>query len=68
MAQVPLAELVSPKDMVCATDMQGRLVRTLRRRGTMVDVSSLPDGMYCLRSINRKGKTHRLGMFMVRRH
>lgn len=68
MAQVPLAELVSPKDMVCATDMQGRLVRTLRRRGTMVDVSSLPDGMYCLRSINRKGKTYRLGMFKVRRH
>jgi uncharacterized lipoprotein YddW (UPF0748 family) len=65
--RVPLAELISQRDMLFATDMEGRMVKTLRRKGIMVNVSSLPDGMYFLRSVNRKGKTHRLGMFKIKR-
>jgi hypothetical protein len=32
-----------------------------------IDISSLPDGVYILRSLNKKGITHRLGQFIIRR-
>lgn len=33
-----------------------------------MDVADIPDGMYVLRSLSRKGKTHRLGWAFIRRH
>lgn len=47
--------------------LQGGLIATLPYRQGTVSVTSLPDGMYVLRSLNRKGVTHRLGTFIIRR-
>lgn len=63
----PLLDLISQRDALLATTMQGRVVRTLRHDGTKVSVRGLDNGMYILRSVNRKGKTHRLGMFKIKR-
>lgn len=47
--------------------LQGHIVATRPYKGTTADVSSLPEGMYVLRSLGRKGVTHRLGYFVIRR-
>ena len=47
--------------------LQGHIVATRLYNGTVADVSSLPEGMYVLRSLGRKGVTHRLGYFVIRR-
>jgi len=47
--------------------LQGTLVATRPWRGNKTDVSTLPEGFYQLRSLGRKGVTHRLGFFKVER-
>lgn len=47
--------------------LQGHIVATRLYNGTVADLSSLPEGMYVLRSLGRKGVTHRLGYFVIRR-
>lgn len=47
--------------------LQGHIVATRLYNSTVADVSSLPEGMYVLRSLGRKGVTHRLGYFVIRR-
>ena len=48
--------------------LQGTLVATRPWRGNQADVSTLPEGFYQLRSLGRKGITHRLGFFKIKRH
>ncbi len=38
-----------------------------RKYDTTLNVSRIPDGMYIIRSISKKGKTHRLGWVFIRR-
>ena len=52
---------------VCIETMQGKLVTSLPYVGKFADVSKVPEGFYQLRSVNKKGVTHRLGFFMVKR-
>ena len=47
--------------------MQGQLIATRPYIGQYLDVSQMPEGFYQLRSLNRKGITHRLGFFMIKR-
>ena len=64
--------------MVCIETVQGKLVTTLPYKGKEIrkgnekfleaDISKIPDGFYQLRSLNRRGITHRLGFFMIKRH
>ncbi|MBQ7514405.1 MAG: family 10 glycosylhydrolase [Prevotella sp.] len=46
--------------------LQGSAVRTYKN-SQQIDISWLPEGMYELVSVNRKGTTHRLGFFCVKR-
>ncbi|MBQ9637512.1 MAG: family 10 glycosylhydrolase [Prevotella sp.] len=54
-------------DMVCIATMQGKPVATRPYRGKKTNVEQLPEGFYQLRSLGRKGVTHRLGFFMIKR-
>ncbi|MBM6993278.1 MAG: family 10 glycosylhydrolase [Prevotella sp.] len=47
--------------------LQGSIVDTRTYQGKTIDVSRLPNGYYVLRSLGRKGVTHRLGFFQVKR-
>ena len=49
---------------VCS--LQGNIVSTCRRQ-PVVDISRLPDGIYQLKSLGKKGASHRLGFFTIRR-
>ncbi len=55
-------------DLVAIETLQGSIVATRTYRGTHVEVGSLPNGYYVLRSLGRKGVTHRLGFFKIDRH
>ena len=49
------------------TRITDRLLKCDGKTLSLADVSSLPEGMYVLRSLGRKGVTHRLGYFVIRR-
>ena len=53
--------------VVAIETMQGQLIATRPYIGSHLDVSQMPEGFYQLRSLNRKGITHRLGFFMIKR-
>lgn len=64
--QLPTKPSVLDADMVACESLQGVVVYT----GAYTDrlnVSRLAEGTYILRSVNRKGISHRLGFFQVRR-
>jgi len=48
--------------------LQGSTIATLPYRGTSVDVRRIPEGMYIIRSLGKKGSPHRLGFIQVKRN
>ena len=54
-------------DLLQVCDMKGRTVRTYTNR-PQIYIGLLPEGMYQLRSLHRKGHTHRLGTFSIKRN
>ena len=47
-------------DMILVKDLAGKAVTTLVRRGNQMDIRTLPNGMYTLYALDKRGKTHRL--------
>ena len=54
-------------DYIAIETLQGTVVATRPFRGKTIDISTIPDGVYSLRSLNKKGVTHQLGRFIIRR-
>lgn len=54
-------------DYATIETLQGTVVRVVSYSGSPVDVSRLEEGIYIVRSLGKKGRTHRLGHFEVRR-
>lgn len=52
--------------LVIIRDMQGRVITSRTFSNNRINVSSLPDGMYEIRSLNPKDISHRLGYFQKR--
>ena len=53
-------------DFIVIETLQGRQV-AIRPYAGHLDMEGIPDGMYQLRSLGKKGRTHRLGFFMLKR-
>ena len=53
-------------DLLVVCDMQGRTVKTFFNR-PQINISLLPEGMYQLKSMHKKGHSHRLGFFSIKR-
>ena len=53
-------------DYVAICSLQKNIVRTSPYR-RQIDITQLPDGLYELRTLNKKGVMHRLGFFSIRR-
>lgn len=53
-------------DFIMIETLQGRQV-AIRPYAGHLDMEGIPDGMYQLRSLGKKGRTHRLGFFMLKR-
>ena len=55
-------------DYVVVETLQGQRLMTRPYKDTRLDIRRLPEGVYVLRSLNRKGITHRIGQFSIKRH
>lgn len=64
--QLPAKLSTLDADMVICETLQGSVLLT-GKYSTRLNVSFLPEGYYILRSMGRKGITHRLGFFQVKR-
>jgi len=53
-------------DLLVVCDLKGRTLQTYTNR-QQINISRLPEGMYLLKSLHKKGHTHRLGMFSIKR-
>lgn len=47
--------------------LQGTMVALKPYRGLYADISDIPEGIYVLKSLGRKGVTHRMGYFTIKR-
>ena len=65
--RLPAKGQVLDAEFIAIETLQGQVVVTLPYRGTYADISRLPDGVYRMRSIGRKGRSHRIGLFSVKR-
>jgi hypothetical protein len=54
-------------DVIAFVSMAGNVITTRPYRGKRADIRTIPDGIYTLRSVNKKGVTHRIGMVYIRR-
>ena len=64
---LPDNSTVLDADFVIVETMEGRSVGVYPY-SRQLDVSALPEGMYQLRSLGRKGRTHRIGFFAIRKN
>lgn len=67
---LPAAATMTDTEYLLAETMQGGAVAMMpySRNTSRADISRLPDGMYSLRSLNQKGISHRLGIFVKKSH
>ena len=64
---LPRKDKALDADMLFVETLQGNVVGQFTYHGERLDISTIPDGVYQLRTVNSKGITHRLGFFAVRR-
>ena len=65
--KLPKKPSVLDADYMAIETMQGQLLMTVPYHNDYANVSRLPDGIYQLRSIGRKGVSHRMGLFTIKR-
>ena len=67
--EVPAAVELADAEYLLVVSMQGNTITTIphMRHARAADIRRIPDGIYSLRSLNRRGISHRLGMFIIRR-
>jgi hypothetical protein len=67
----PLTLPVKPStldaDYLLIENIMSQQVAIRPYRGTRLHVEGLPDGMYQIRSLGKKGQNHRLGFFSIKR-
>ncbi len=64
---IPEKPKVSDAQYLVVETLAGNIVATRPYQGTRVDIRQLAEGVYTLRSVNRRNVTHRLGQFIVKR-
>ena len=64
---LPPASSQSDSQVYAVATMQGNMLKTLTPQGTTIDVSNMGEGIYQLRILQRKGNSHLVGHFIIRR-
>ncbi len=65
--QMPHAAKTVDAGFAIIETLQGTIVATMPYSTSQLNIASVPDGTYTLRSLGKKGITHRLGFFMIKR-
>lgn len=63
---IPHFNEIPPADYLAVYSMQGNILNT-KPFAADIYLSEIPNGVYELRTLNRKGDTHRIGFFLVKR-
>ena len=65
--QIPASARLADIEYLLVETIEGSALMTLpyHRSQTLADLKDMPRGVYVLRSLNRKGVSHRLGMFEI---
>ncbi len=64
---MPHAARTADAGFAIVETLQGTIVATMPYSTARLNIESLPEGIYTLRSLGKKGITHRLGFFMIKR-
>ncbi len=64
--RIPAKPVTLDADFIIIKSMAGNIVATMPY-STALDIHSIPEGVYTIHSLNRKGRTHRLGLFIIKR-
>ena len=64
---LPVKPSTLDADHVLIETIEGQPVASRPYDGSPIDVSSLPEGVYQWRTLGKKGRTHRLGFFTIKR-
>ena len=65
--QAPDKGKVLDADYLMIETLQGNIIATRPYCETGIDISEIPEGMYVLKSLGRKGIGHRMGHFTIKR-
>ena len=60
-------QVAKGSNMLVIEDITGQMVRIGTRSGRQVNVGTLAEGLYQLRTVNARGTSHRVGFFRVKR-
>ena len=63
--RVPQSSVIDA-DFIIIETLSGKSVAT-RRYAPTISVNGIPDGVYQLRTLGRKGRNHRIGFFSIKR-
>ena len=65
--RLPLKPSTLDADYIIIETLQGKQLGFLPYTGEYANISCLPDGIYIIRSLSKKGRSHRIGYFSVKR-
>lgn len=65
--QLPAKAASSDAEYLAIESAVGNIVATLPYSTQEVNVTFIPEGFYVVRSLNRKGASHRMGFFIIKR-
>ena len=63
---IPQKPAILDADYVVITDIIGKIITVYPYNGTNIDIHTIKAGVYYVSSLNAKGVSHRLGMFIKR--
>ena len=65
--ELPFKSSILDADFIIIETLQGHSVTIRPYKGKNLDVRDLPDGIYAMRSLGKKGRNHRIGFFSIKR-
>lgn len=65
--ELPKKSSVLDADYITIESISGVVIATRSYSSNIVNISKLPEGVYTVRSINKRGITHRIGNFIIKR-
>ena len=65
--ELPFKTSILDADFIIIETLQGQTVAIRPYKGKLLDMRNLPDGIYAMRSLGKKGRNHRLGYFSIKR-
>lgn len=65
--ELPAKESYMDADIITIESIEGNMITSKKYTGNTIQVSELKNGIYVIRSLNKKGIGHRLGYFMIKR-